>query len=574
MEKGRNHGITTPRGLAALAAVFAAAVCLMTAPEVFAQGPSVTVSPLLVQLSGERGSTLSFDVTLVNEHYSESVDIRAFVTGLRETRRGSYEPAPDGIGRFDASSWIELERQELTLRPGDWTRLAGQVRVPRDAPPSGFAALVIEAVPPDRPAGIPLAVHFSPQIVVAVEITVGRQHRQLLEISELRVVPASASADVAARFGQDTTMFAATLTNAGDIHVAARGELILRGRDGRRVRSVPLGSGRGVIIPGATVDAVSVLRALPPGDYEMEVRVHYGAGRPVVARMPFSIAGDTNGQATVIGGRTVLFHTAPSQILLEIPRHGHRTASITVRNDDNVDVAFSVSVAHLLHDEGGQPVLADRGEQRPYSAAPWTTVRPAQFTLRPGQRRNVLVSFRVPEGQPAGGRYALIRVQGRPVAGGESESVVSESYVEAMLTLGQGAVPEFVLEEVEWGLIPGTNRLGVGMTLFNGGSVHGEVAGFATLQRYVPRTEEEVGDLIIVREAQWEAVERQNVRTGTPVLPANRRFVLVEFDSGLQPGWYRIAVDIPQPDGSSVLRQQIGIRVDDSGRVQEGHPDD
>jgi len=57
--------------------------------------------------------------------------------------------------------------------------------------------------------------------------------------------------------------------NKGNVHVVTRGEIVIRTADGRTVARYPLGGGRGIILPNATVALRSVItRKFPPGDYQ------------------------------------------------------------------------------------------------------------------------------------------------------------------------------------------------------------------------------------------------------------------------------------------------------------------
>ncbi len=63
-------------------------ICVATL-SVHAQTPlQISLSPLVIELAGERGQTLPFSITIVNNSRFQAADFRAYVTGLHEGRSG------------------------------------------------------------------------------------------------------------------------------------------------------------------------------------------------------------------------------------------------------------------------------------------------------------------------------------------------------------------------------------------------------------------------------------------------------------------------------------------------------
>lgn len=78
----------------------------------------------------------------------------------------------------------------------------------------------------------------------------------------------------------------------------------------------------------------------------------------------------------------------------------------------------TVSVSGMRIAEGGLPSLAD---DAPRSCADWITVRPATFTLSPGQGKRIVLQLRVPHGT-VGGYYALISCTATGQEAGDAEA--------------------------------------------------------------------------------------------------------------------------------------------------------
>lgn len=547
-------------------------ICVATL-SVHAQTPlQISLSPLVIELAGERGQTLPFSITIVNNSRFQAADFRAYVTGLHEGRSGEYGLKTPDDGPYAASSWVRLERSEFQVGPGEAFELRGTVNIPRDARPSGYAAVVVELLPEEPVGAVALSMEYIQQFVTALEIVVGRRHVRSAHIESMTVIPATAVPELSAVYGDGAVLFIGTVVNDGDVHVVGQGILILRDERGRRIREVPLGGGRGVILPDTVVDFGSVLGGLAPGKYEMHAIVEYGGPRPAIGRMEFELTDEAVGISGIVAGRPVRMDASPTVLSYEFPRSAYRAQTITVVNRDFVDVDFTVTLEELVNDEDGQPVRAEPGVVMPYSAVPWGDVRPAQFTLRPGQRRSVVVGFRVPDGE-TGGRYARIRIEGTTEAPEPGmEPAVSEITVDAMLVVGEGFTSRMNVSEVDWRAVGNPVRVSVGATVTNDGDIHGTPGMRMTLLEYVPATEEDLGDFIFVREEQWQPVDSADINTEDLVLlPGEGRFLFALFGHVMEPDkQYQVLVEALGEGRRRDDYAELFLWTDSEGRVHEG----
>lgn len=533
----------------------------------------ILYTPLVLELAGERGTSVPFEITFLNEARFSTAHFRASVVGLSESRTGVYNLRMVDDWEHGASSWVELEETEFTISPGEFYVLRGIVRIPRQAPASGYATVVTVLIPDEAPEDVAASTAYYQQFPVALEITVGQSHRRSAFISELRAIPTASAPELAAAYGPNGLLFIASLENDGDVHIRGKGQLIIRDEQGRRVRSVPLGTGRGVIIPQATLDFGSVIRGLPPGTYEVEARIEYGGHRPAVARTTLEIDPEAAGALEIVGGRAMRVDVTPSRIELALQRQGYRAATVTVSNHDTVDVRFKIYVEELLHDFDGIPVTVEPGVVLPYSAAAWAQVRPDEFVLRPGQRRNVVIGFQVPE-VADGGRYARIRIQAEPVAAehdAESSTVITDLDVSALLTVGSEHVRSVEVGELQWEQIPNTPLVRTGLLVHNTGNIHFPVAGRATLLRYVPAVEETIGDLIVQHEERWDVVEQIPAEvSGEPALPGESRFMQFAWGTPFEPlTQYQVNMDVMVP-GIPTQTYRLDLWMDADGIVHLG----
>lgn len=533
----------------------------------------ILYSPMVLELAGERGSTVPFEITIMNDAQFSTAHFRAEAAGLQESRDGVYNLRTDDDWEYGASSWIELQETEFSVPPGEFYVLRGVVRIPRQAPGSGYATVVAELIPEPKPADVEASTSYYQRFPTALEIVVGQQQRRSAFISDMRVIPTASTPELASAYGQNGILFLATLENDGDVHVRGQGQLIIRDPQGRRVRSVPLGSGRGVVIPQAALDFGSIIRGLAPGEYEVEARIEYGGHRPAVTRTTIEIGDDLAGVSGSVGGRGMRVDVAPGSIELVLQRQGYRASTVSVTNHDNVDVRFKVFVEELAHDYDGIPMTVEPGVELPYSAAAWAEVRPDEFVLRPGQRRSIIVGFQVPEVED-GGRYARIRIEAEPANMDEvadATNIVTDLDVSAILTLGTDHERSIDVGDLQWEQLPNSPLVRMGLLVRNTGNIHFPVAGRVTLLKFTPASEEVVNDVVIQQDERWDVVEQipAEVSMG-PVLPGEVRFMQAALGTAFEPltqyqGYIEIAIAGGQP-----LAYRLDLWMDADGIIHLG----
>src|SRR5690606_22619197 len=141
----------------------------------------------------------------------------------------------------------------------------------------------------------------------------------------------------------------ADLTNESNIHVLGRGTLHIRNAEGRKVREIPLGQGRGVVLPDATLRFSSILPAgLPPGTYTVQAVINYGGLRPAIAQREFTIDGPALEASAFHGGPALQLSVQPTQLELSIPVGARRVESITVQNFEEVPIRITGRAQPLI----------------------------------------------------------------------------------------------------------------------------------------------------------------------------------------------------------------------------------
>jgi hypothetical protein len=240
---------------------------------------SVEVSPLRVELDAGPGSTSTQAVTLTNAG-GEPVRIRATLSDWDLARDGApqFESAK-ADGPFSAMRWIRLAPPEVVLDPGKEAIVRFSLAVPAAALPGGYRAGILFEFAPA--SGDPIArareVTFKSRVATLIYVNVGAPALEA-ELVDLRH-----------RTRGEETLIVATVKNSSRRATRTKGTLILYDASGTSIRQVPVPdvpllpeSEREVAI--AVVDGAQH-RALPPGEYRVELRLDLG--------LPAVIVGET-----------------------------------------------------------------------------------------------------------------------------------------------------------------------------------------------------------------------------------------------------------------------------------------
>ena len=106
------------------------------------------------------------------------------------------------------------------------------------------------------------------------------------------------------------------------------------------------------------------------------------------------------------------------------------TETLKVSNDGTNALKYQVGVADFkaAGDEGAIDLLDDpNAPSSTFSLARWVTVEPSQFSVQPGQDKNLNITIRIPANAEAGTKLASVqlKIAGATVTGGSGASVQS-----------------------------------------------------------------------------------------------------------------------------------------------------
>lgn len=500
---------------------------------------SLSFTPMLVELTAQQGSRSVFSVLVRNESQANTASFRIYTTDLMQQLDGDYQVVDKGKPEYSCSKWIKLSIDRATIGPNEVAAVTATLTVPRGASGSRYAAVVFELAP-ERRKGEPVFASstFVQRFVTVVELSIpARQVQKLLDVTGFNVKYASEEPAYTDAYGGQAIILSAQVNNDGDIHVFARGSMVLRDAAGKRLREIPLGAGRGIVIPGATVNLTSVLPAgLAPGDYVADISVKYGGLRPASAKIPFSV-GASGAQAVKAETTAVItpFSVDPGDLDLSYPAGATAAKSLVIENRSDEPIRVEGRALPLAFDEEGE-LVSDEAGTSASSCAQWIELKPSVVELKPRSRQVVRMMISIPKGE-SGGKYANVVFTATPASPEKGQAWSGENGTVVFLGVGKefstlGKLTPATIED---------GGLSVGMvfgTVFeNTGTIHVKPRASMTIKkRVMPESVpgiEYVGPGSLVEVNSIDLGEEENV-----VLPGGRRLFNVALSGGLEPGDY------------------------------------
>ncbi|MCK4225183.1 MAG: hypothetical protein KAX39_08370, partial [candidate division Zixibacteria bacterium] len=412
-----------------------------------------------------------------------------------------------------------------------------------------------EKAPPGKKFGS-VGYHF--QMPAFVEVTIKRFGglRRKATISDFKVQSVS-TGRLEKKMGKKALRFTASVKNEGNIHVKGKGTLIIKDNEGRTKRRVPLGGGRGIVIPEATVNFRSLLRKPPPGEYTARAVINLGGLSPAVAEIPFTV---TRTKSSALGSFKASSYIAldikPEHLEMKIPPRGFRAATFSFRNYERDTIEVKAYLKDIEYDEEGDLILLDFSETG-RSCREWISLEPQELTLAPEKRGRVKLTLQVPpEGE--GGYYACVVFDA--LLKGSKEGAISTPFqIPVILSIPPNLDKEGEIVDLQIKTSAGKPAL---LTAYfkNTGNIHLKPKGKISLE--VLKEIKSTGDLIYVGKPRYEKVDEfffEEVEGY--VLPGGIRKMQAGYAGALEAGKYlaEITIDYGGPEPKK-LRKEFRVK--------------
>ena len=529
---------------------------LVLCPKVPAQF-DLSLSPLLVELELVPGARKTFSLHLRNESETDAVSIRAYPGEMIQERMGAYAILEDEESEFSCADWMNLNESFFTIAPGSTRVISAEVKAPRDVFGSRYAAVIFEVVPDKGSSEKKLAsVEYHFKMPTFVEVTIRRFGGVVkkIEIVDFKAEPVT-NPRLIQQVGKNTMSFTATVKNEGNMQVKASGSLLIRTKEGRLKRQVPLGTGRGIVLPGATLDMKSIVQKPTPGEYVARAMIRYGSPSPAVAEAPFTVGARGSASDTFQTASFLALQVSPEDIIQEIPAGGFRYVNLRFRSQEPESVSVRGKIMAVEYDEEGnlvvvEPVEGDR------SCIEWLNLEPLAFDLRPGGTRNVKLTIAGPK-EHSGGYYACL-VFDASLKRAQGSSLATLFQIPILLNLPKGV--ELNGEIAGINVSASRNNPAVVEALFkNTGNTHVKPGGRLVLKIRpkvtLPEGIEYAGErkYELVGESYFDKIDEF-------ILPGGVRRMETTFPQKLSPGSY-LAEIVINYGGDSVAKFEKEFRI-------------
>jgi len=517
--------ISRPYGSRVIAAgLFAASVVSLSLSAALAQ-QSIVVSPQVTQLEMTPGSRKAFEIVVGNASETSPVVVHLGVASISQNQRGDYTVIK-GENEWSCASWITVDRTTVSIAPGDVVPVRCLIQAPFTAGGGRYAAITVAFGNPDRGTA-PLSTSFEYMLGSYVEVTmVSGLARRSVGVSNLQVVPVKGNKTMENEYGSDAFFITADVENSGNIGVIAEATLRVTQQKGLLQREVPLGTGRGMVLPGATVKYRSLFKQKPPaGVYSAEATLHYGGYKPAVTRIVFSVTPE----GEIIPGRvesveTVGLGITPPRFDLRAAPGSRKTVGVTIHNVE--DYAVRIATAKLPLSQRPDGRLVATQDPALASCVDWIEVDPDTFEVEPNTRKRLRISINVP---PNAEGSAYSRLAFIPLETDVSTQTMEEAYTSDIFL---SIVPD-LRESVEIAAFDVTSEgrfkpVACTFKVKNTGNTHVDIEAVAQLSSTQGPT---------VREVQLGGRD-------TRILPGVTRTFSILDQQGLESGAYNVELTI------------------------------
>jgi hypothetical protein len=413
-----------------LSAAFACALALFALPAWAQQ--SIVVSPQVTELEMTPGSRKAFEIMVGNASQTSPIVASIGVSSIAQNERGDYTVVK-GDNEWSCASWITVDRNTVSLAPGEVATVRCIIQAPFTAAGGRYAAVTVAFGDPGR-SSAPLSTSFQYVLGSYVEVTmVAGVQRRTAGISNLQVVPVTGNRTLEDQYGSDAFFIVADVTNTGNTGIVGNATVRVRQQKGLLQREVPLGTGRGMVLPGAKVKYRSLFKERPPaGIYTAEATLTYGGYKPAVAKMVFSVTQD----GAIIPGRvesveTVGLGITPARFDLRAGPGSRKTVGVTIHNVEDYPVTIVADKLPLSQAPTGR--LVANPSPGVNSCVDWIEMDADTFVVEPNRRKRLRITIYVPH-DATGSAYArlVFLPQGTEV----STQTMEESYTtDIFLTL-------------------------------------------------------------------------------------------------------------------------------------------
>lgn len=507
----------------------------------FLQGTfNLRLDPMVVTKTVSQGDKFSYNIFLENADEFNAVGIEVVVADVTQDIDGNYNVIQAGTTSYSAAKWIKVTPANFTLQPAGGQIVTVDVSVPRGTVGGRYAAVVFRIVPPSQKPEVMsdamgIAAQFQFQIPSFLELSVeaGRKRMEAyatdIEVQKIGEIPSLA--EVKQTIGDDANVFSVTVWNKSNIHVEVTGELTIKTKEGRTISKMPLGAGRGIILPETKVKIRSItLKQFPAGTYLAKGVIYYGGHRPAVIETEFTVEEGGTKISQTKSNEAPMFYVDPGNIELKILPGTFRSTTVEITNRGQQVANITTFIYPLEYDIHGELIPTEERSKAP----DWIEINPGSFQLKPNQSRRIRIAANPPK-EALGGYYFDIAFSSA------TADVKTEFGANLLVYVGSD---ETITKKIsaDFQLIRLTeNGLDIDLLVKNEGTIHLLPSVTIGIEKRIPSREEQSG---VILPATTQRIASASYTEETPILPKTDRLFSATMPIKLEPGEYDIVARI------------------------------
>jgi P pilus assembly chaperone PapD len=526
-------------------------VLILMSAVFLAQGISIRMDPIVVSKTVNPGTSFSYEIFLENDSEFESITLKAMVMDITETEDGAYDLKQPGSTKYSIARWVKVEPDTITVPPKETKTVIVTVNIPRGVSGGLYGAVAFEIQTPQsqetqRPAeeGAYGEIEFKYRMASFLEVVLsGTGQRVVAFPAYFKVERSDDIPSIRMQIGDGALVFTLGVLNKSNAHIVTKGTLTIKTKEGRTIAKMPLGAGRGVVLPDSTVNMRTITRRFfPPGEYVARAVVDYGGRRPIVAETTFTVTSEkVETKEEKEEANPVMITIDPVDIEIKAVPGSYRSEIVKVSNLGEETLQVEGKILPLVYDLYGE-ILPEEERGTPPE---WIKLTPASFSLRPGQSRNVRVAVRIPK-DFTGGYYAdvIFKTEGGLqtevganllVFAGKDEDITKEASADLVYTVKEdGIYADIVFENTgNYHLLPkitfGLNRI----------------------------TPQQVTDEGLIIPEKVESLIQEEISSTNPVLPGTKRIFSIFIPVVLEEGQYELLARCDYGKAPIVLRKSF-----------------
>lgn len=224
-----------------LTSLFSIVGSLLVVLPIFAQQPQLdlTTSPLFFEYATEKGATLK-DKIRVRNNSADPITLSISLQRLAPGRNSEVELSDPQVGD-EFVSWLTIENQTFTAQPREWTDIPFSLKVPETAAFGYYFAFLLTQTLPEPEAGTAkVAGGVAVPVLLKVKAPGAKAQGELVEFKPKTFINEYLPVEFIARF-----------SNTGNVHIKPRGNIFIRGGNGKDLAILEVNQALGSVLPQA-----------------------------------------------------------------------------------------------------------------------------------------------------------------------------------------------------------------------------------------------------------------------------------------------------------------------------------